>query len=167
MKRYGVAESPVGPLLLAESESGLCWLSFVNKSEVVSETLHREFPGQGGSQDDAWAKAIVNKWFIDKSLTINLAPQGTSFQSSVWNALLNIPLGTTVSYSALANTCGHPSAIRAVASAVGRNPISIFIPCHRVLPKDGSIGNYRWGADGKKALLEWEASLCDQPGTKN
>ncbi|MGA0899833.1 MAG: methylated-DNA--[protein]-cysteine S-methyltransferase [Luteolibacter sp.] len=75
---------------------------------------------------------------------------------TVWNTLLKIPLGSTLSYSDLAKKCGHPTAVRAVATAVGRNPIAIFIPCHRVLPKDGRLGNYRWGVEKKRALLEWE-----------
>ena len=76
---------------------------------------------------------------------------GTLFSKSRW--------GNTLSYSDLAEKCGHPTAIRAVASAVARNPIAIFIPCHRVLPKNASLGNYRWGADKKRALLEWERNV--------
>lgn len=156
MNRYGIASSPFGTLLLAGSEDGLHWLSFMKLPDEALSTLDREFPGQRHAQDHLWAEDIVNKWLVDKSLTVNLSPIGTLFQSIVWNELLNLPLGSTLSYSELARKAGHPTAVRAVASAVARNPIAIFIPCHRVLPKSGGIGNYRWGADKKKALLEWE-----------
>ena len=157
MKRFGIANSPFGSLLLAGSGAGLHWLSFVNKSGEARPCLNREFPGETYSQDDAWAQDIVNKWLIHPTQLVHSTPFGTSFQKNVWNALLKIPLGSTVSYSELARMCGQPSAVRAVASAVARNPIAIFIPCHRVLPKNGSVGNYRWGADKKQTLLEWEA----------
>ena len=153
---YGLAHSPFGALLLAGSEAGLRWLSFVNKSSEAHKQLTSAFPSLTYSQDDAWATGIVNKWIEDKSLEINLEPLGTLFQISVWNELIKTPIGTTLSYSDLAEKAGHPTAVRAVASAVGRNPISILIPCHRVLPKDGSLGNYRWGSDRKQALLESE-----------
>ena len=157
--RQGFAHSPFGTLLLAESEKGLCWLSFVNHSSEARKQLATAFPAQTYSQDDAWASSVVNNWIVDKSLTINLASIGTSFQMTVWNTLLKVPLGSTLSYSDLAKKCGHPTAVRAVATAVGRNPIAIFIPCHRVLPKNASLGNYRWGADKKRALLEWERNV--------
>ena len=157
--RQGFAHSPFGTLLLAESERGLCWLSFVNKFSEAVKKRNAAFPAQTYSQDDAWASSVVNNWIVDKSLTINLASIGTSFQMTVWNTLLKVPLGSTLSYSDLAKKCGHPTAVRAVATAVGRNPIAIFIPCHRVLLKNASLGNYRWGADKKRALLEWERNV--------
>jgi O-6-methylguanine DNA methyltransferase len=84
---------------------------------------------------------------------------GTEFQIKVWRALLNVPTATTISYEQLAIDLGVPSAVRAVASAVARNEISYFIPCHRVIHKSGDIGNYRWGASLKKKLLENEKNL--------
>lgn len=157
--RQGFAHSPFGTLLLAESERGLCWLSFVNKFSEALKKRTAAFPPQTYPQDDAWASSVVNNWIVNTSLTLNLDPMGSTFQMNVWNTILKIPLGNTLSYSDLAEKCGHPTAIRAVASAVARNPIAIFIPCHRVLPKNASLGNYRWGADKKRALLEWERNV--------
>ena len=154
MKTYGITDSPFGKLILAKTEDGLSLLKYVDKSAE----LKAAHPGPGYSQDDAWATAIVNKWMSGKSLGIKLKPFGTSFQMNVWNTLLKVPLGSTVSYGELAKQCGHPTAVRAVGSAVSRNPISIIIPCHRVLPKDGKLGNYRSGSHRKKLLLEWEGA---------
>lgn len=89
---------------------------------------------------------------------IALSPKGTDFQKAVWRALLDIPSGSTVSYGAIARTIKRPKAFRAVGSAVGSNPISLLIPCHRVIPASGGTGNYRWGSDRKQALLETEAT---------
>jgi O-6-methylguanine DNA methyltransferase len=91
-----------------------------------------------------------------------LAPQGTKFQQSVWRELSKIPLGETVSYQTIAKRIGNPKANRAVGSAVGANPISLLIPCHRVIQASGTVGNYRWGADRKLALLDAEQEAgCD------
>ncbi len=86
-------------------------------------------------------------------------PEGTDFQKDVWHALMRIPYGTTVSYSELAKMSGHPGAQRAVGNAVGKNPIPIFIPCHRVIRSDGSIGGFSLGIELKKRLLRLEGSL--------
>ena len=152
MKTYGITDSPFGKLILAKTEDGLSLLKYVDKSAE----LKAAHPGPSYSQDNAWAKAVVNKWISGKSLGIKVKPYGTSFQIDVWNALLKVPMGSTLSYGELAVKCGHPTAVRAVASAVSRNPISIIIPCHRILPKDGRLGNYRSGSHRKKLLLEWE-----------
>lgn len=89
--------------------------------------------------------------------TPGIRPRGSLFQMSVWSELLNIPLGSTVTYGDLAKRIDKPKAMRAVASAVARNPIALFIPCHRVVPASGGPGKYRWGADRKRAILAWEA----------
>ncbi|HEX5790879.1 MAG TPA: methylated-DNA--[protein]-cysteine S-methyltransferase [Luteolibacter sp.] len=93
------------------------------------------------------------------STTLTLAPRGTPFQLEVWRALLRVPRGQTISYAQLAARIGRPSAVRAVASAVARNPIAVLIPCHRVVRSDGTPGEYRWGAPRKQALLEWEKEV--------
>lgn len=86
----------------------------------------------------------------------SLSPEGTDFQKSVWRELLEIPLGSRVHYGTIAKKIRRPKAFRAIGTAVGANPISLLIPCHRVVPASGGIGNYRWNADRKRALLEWE-----------
>jgi O-6-methylguanine DNA methyltransferase len=109
---------------------------------------------------------IVNLYFSEKKPKGNqvvidiekykIAPQGTDFQKKVWNALLKIPKGKTVTYSELAKKIGAPKAVRAVASAVAKNKIALLIPCHRVVPKTGGTGKYRWGTNRKKKILESE-----------
>lgn len=85
-----------------------------------------------------------------------IAPQGTDFQKKVWNALLKIPKGKTVTYSELAKKIGAPKAVRAVASAVAKNKIALLIPCHRVVPKTGGVGKYRWGSERKRMIIHAE-----------
>lgn len=87
---------------------------------------------------------------------ITLNPQGTDFQQTVWRALLQLPFGKTTDYQSLAQQIGHPTASRAVANAVGANPISWFIPCHRVIRRNGELGGYAWGSELKQTLLDWE-----------
>jgi len=94
-----------------------------------------------------------------KEFTIPLSPSGTTFQKEVWNTLLGIPYGTTVSYKTEAKIFGNPKAIRAVANANGKNPISILIPCHRVIASDGSLGGYSGGLDKKEFLLSLESDF--------
>ena len=101
--------------------------------------------------------------FVDTptgSLPIPLSPKGTVFQKEVWQALLRIPAGTTVSYSELARKLGRPKATRAVATACAANKLAVVIPCHRVVRSDGSLGGYRWGIERKRALLNLEATLA-------
>ena len=116
-------------------------------------------------QDTHFYNTFLN-WLQDfQNSTINdrwaaLSPDGTDFQKSVWKALLEIPSGSKVSYSTIAKSIGRPNACRAIGSAVGANPIALLIPCHRVVPAAGGIGNYRWGSDRKQAILEIE-SACN------
>ena len=94
-----------------------------------------------------------------KEFDLEYGPEGTDFQKDVWRALMRIPYGRTVSYSELAEMSGHPGAQRAVGNAVGRNPVPIFIPCHRVIRSDGDIGGFSLGVELKKRLLELEGSV--------
>ena len=84
---------------------------------------------------------------------------GTDFQIKVWRALLEIPFGNTSTYSDIAKAINNPRALRAVGTAIGRNPVAILVPCHRVLRSDGGIGGYYWGIEKKKILLEWEGDM--------
>lgn len=102
---------------------------------------------------DAWLAAQ------QESPGFDLAIQGTPFQMAVWEELQQIPVGSLVSYSELANRVGRPTAVRAVASACAANPVALFIPCHRVLRKDASLGGYRWGLALKRYLLQLEGAL--------
>lgn len=127
-----------------------------SKSIPTQQELRSVFPEATFKRDDTAAVKIANSIFkaIAKPQKIDI--QGTPFQRAVWSALQNIPFGTTLSYSELAQKAGYPKAHRAVGTAVGKNPIAFIIPCHRIIRADGSTGNYRWGSDIKQRILEWE-----------
>ena len=114
--------------------------------------------------EDAHFSTTFTDWLADfQNATIDerwntLSPGGTDFQRQVWRELLEIPTGQRVGYGTIASRIGRPTASRAVGSAVGANPISLLIPCHRVVPASGGIGNYRWNPDRKRALLEMETT---------
>lgn len=109
-----------------------------------------------GSRNDATAADIAER-ILDGETTISPKfLKASPLEKAVWGALLQIPRGTTCTYTEIAQSIGRPKAVRAVASAVGRNPISILVPCHRVVRLDGTLGGYRWGLDVKRSLLEHE-----------
>lgn len=164
--RYGIFETPVGECLLADTAQGICWLSFVNgtKEEAVSELV--EFWGYDKLKlDVAHVKKLGNSIFTNessKNKSISVLVFGTQFQLKQWIALCGLSVGDTATYSELALISGFPRAIRAVGTAIGKNNVSFLIPCHRVIRSDGSIGNYRWGAEVKRKLLDWERGIADK-----
>ena len=161
---YGLYPSPFGDCLLAVTGGEICHLSFVDEGQWQGplEELRHNWPhamiiadeGQGGRQMVAriFAPAGVNS--LDP---LPVVLKGTPFQLRVWQALLTLPRGAMISYQGLAAYMGHPTAWRAVASAVAANPVGYLIPCHRVIRKSGEIHHYRWGSSRKKAMLGWEA----------
>lgn len=165
--RWGLHDSPFGRALMAATPRGLCWLSFVTDGdERAAVATFREEWGEARLVEDPAATApIADRVFgggaaADEGAgeAIPLVLRGTNFQIKVWEALLRIPAGRFVSYQDLARAVGRPEAPRAVGAAVGRNPISLIIPCHRVILKSGVVHNYRWGVRRKKALLAYEAA---------
>lgn len=159
---YGVVGSPFGKMVLAFDDTyHLYSLFFVNqkKEEAVIQELQQSFHRVVWTENQQGAVMMGNLIFPpapaeENQLTLCL--YGTSFQQCVWKALLQIPKGQTIAYSELAVLAGYPKAVRAVASAVARNRISLLIPCHRVIQKSGKIGQYRWGSDLKKLILAQE-----------
>lgn len=152
-------QSPLGLMLIAASKVGLVGTWFADQ---------KHFPDRSGWQDQPdhpmlnQALQALKAYFAGerKRPEIELDLQsGTEFQQSVWRALLTIPWGASVSYGQLATTVGRPSAVRAVGAAVGRNPLSILVPCHRVLGADGSLTGYAGGLQRKTALLQLEGRL--------
>ncbi|MDM0011765.1 methylated-DNA--[protein]-cysteine S-methyltransferase [Variovorax sp. J22P168] len=152
-------DSPLGPLLLAATDRGLAGAWFERQRHWPDTT--------GWSNDDAHpvlrqAAAQLGDYFAGRrahfDLPLDLA-HGTAFQQSVWQALLAIPRGQTTSYGALSAGVGKPAAVRAVGAAVGRNPISVIVPCHRVLGANGSLTGYAGGLERKSALLALEGAL--------
>lgn len=145
-------QTPLGILELKADEAGLSSVSFVDTLETVAQTIP-EVLLPAVTQ----LKAYFNKERMDFDLLLN--PEGTMFQKKVWNELQTIPFGKTVSYQKMANNLGDPKVIRAAASANGKNPISIIIPCHRVIGSDGSLTGYASGLHRKKWLLAHESPV--------
>ena len=160
---YGWHSTPFGICLAAATDKGLCWLSFHDDESGLSE-LRSEWNAAQFSENPCRTESIIKQAFSsedDTNGSVILHVKGTNLQIRVWEALLKIPAGEVVSYSQIARNVDHPKAVRAVASAVGRNAISYLIPCHRVIRNTGALGGYRWGLTRKKAILAWEAARID------
>lgn len=148
--------TPFGPAVVAMFEDAIVEWWFTTFENARLE-LHTRWPEAVWEEDSQTVKQHIHDLFSDqKKISVRLLLKGTDFQVSVWKSLLTIPVGQTVSYGELALRLGRPSAVRAVAHAVGKNPISYLLACHRVLPVNRSIGQYRWGSDIKALLLRSE-----------
>jgi len=164
--RYTCADSPIGRMLIAATERGICAIQFARSDDELLEGLKREFPFATRKPDDglkSWAVALTQQMqqgALDASLPLDI--RATAFQRRVWTYLQSIPFGKTRSYGQVAEAIGRPTASRAVARACATNPVAIAIPCHRVVRENGGMGGYRWGMDRKKALLEMEASSSER-----
>jgi AraC family transcriptional regulator, regulatory protein of adaptative response / methylated-DNA-[protein]-cysteine methyltransferase len=163
---YGFHPSPFGEALLMVTDRGVAALAFVNEDdgqtrEDVLAELRRRWPLARYVEAPETTLPHFNRIFDPAEWRperpVRLVLIGTDFEIRVWEALLRIPMGRAVSYSDVARYLGRPAAARAVGAAVGRNPISFVVPCHRVLRGDGSLGGYHWGLTRKKALIGWEA----------
>lgn len=151
-----------GTLILAGDEKGLRHLNFINGKHPVA--IQRDW--QRDTAHFAPVKTQLAAYFAGENETfeVNLFPKGTPFQMKVWSALLAVPYGKVVSYQWIAHRIGKPDAARAVGAANGRNPISIIIPCHRVIGKDGRLTGYGGGIDVKQRLIRLENSAVNSPG---
>ena len=159
--RYACADSPLGRMLIAATERGVCSIQFARSDAELIAGLKREFPfavrklEEGGLK--AWVKALLSQMAGKESNhALPLDIRATAFQRRVWTYLQSIPFGATRYYREVAEAIGQPSASRAVARACATNPVAIAIPCHRVVRGDGSSSGYRWGVERKKTLLELE-----------
>lgn len=166
--RAGVASSPFGDCLLAESPRGLCHLTFIDSRGAASawRELQMDWPNARLQRDDAWARrqaVHIFRWPRAERTPLRAFVRGTPFQVRVWKALFKVGPGQLTSYGRLAAAIGQPRAARAVGSAVGRNPLCVLIPCHRVIRDTGVIGDYRWGAVRKRALLAAEQARLAKP----
>lgn len=159
---YGFYDSAIGEMVLAQSDLGLCWLGFMVEGYKGNgfERMKRHFPDAEFTRDDlliaALGDRVMDAWCAGREADIHLDLRGTEFQLSVWQALLNIKRGDVCSYGEIANDIGRNKAARAVGSAVGSNPVSLIVPCHRVVQQSGQLGNYGWGVDLKHQLLAEE-----------
>lgn len=160
---WGLHPSPFGTAVVLTTTHGLAGLAFADEGgeEPAFEDMARRWPNAEYVRDDAatagMAKRIFDRkeWKPDQPLRVVMI--GTDFEVRVWETLLRIPMGAATTYSDVAETIGNPKAVRAVGTAVGKNPISFVVPCHRVLGKSGGLCGYHWGLTRKKAILGWEA----------
>jgi len=160
--RYTCTDSPLGRMLIAATQKGICAIQFADSDEELEEGVKREFPFAIRRRDDqamqSWKESLLRQMQGESlNSTLPLDIQATAFQRRVWSYLQKIPFGETRSYAAVAKGIGRPSAMRAVARACATNPVAVAIPCHRVVRKSGEMGGYRWGVERKKALLEMES----------
>ena len=164
--RYTTLQTPLGRLLVAATERGICSVALGDGDAMLLEALQGEFPLAAIERVDAgddWLAAMVARVDAQIGSRSDPAPlppidiRATAFQWRVWQALQHIPSGETRSYSEIAAEIGAPKSMRAVANACGRNRLAVIVPCHRVIREDGSLGGYRWGIARKQALLERES----------
>jgi len=159
--RYTCADSPLGRMLIAATDRGICSIQFARTDGELLEGLKREFPFAGRKADKSglasWVSALLEHMRgreLNSALPLDI--RATAFQRTVWAYLQSIPFGETKSYSQVAKAIGRPTAARAVARACATNPVAVEIPCHRIVREDGSMGGYRWGLERKKSLLALE-----------
>jgi AraC family transcriptional regulator of adaptative response/methylated-DNA-[protein]-cysteine methyltransferase len=159
---YSIVDCALGRLLVAATERGVCAVSLGDSDAVLEAALRAEYPNAQIHHDESrgkWVSALVSHLNgRQPALNLPVDLQATAFQRRVWEELRRIPYGATRSYSQVARAIGRPSAVRAVAHACATNPVSVVIPCHRVVREDGSLGGYRWGLKRKQALLDKEKS---------
>ncbi len=163
---FGFAETPFGECSLGQGPRGICHLAFVDgpHRREAQVNLREAWPEAELIRDDQVAARLAATIFQretskTKGPRLRAFVRGTVFQVRVWNALVQVPPGSLVTYGRLAAAIGRPSAARAVGSAVGSNPVAYLIPCHRVIRETGLIGDYHWGRERKQAMLVWETAV--------
>ena len=161
--RFAIGEGTLGSILVAATARGVCAIQLGDDPAALARQLEDRFPRAelvGGDKtfDSLVARVVGLVEAPGLGLDLPLDIRGTAFQCRVWRALQDIPAGTTVSYSVIADRLGSPTAARAVANACAANPLAVAIPCHRVVRRDGALGGYRWGVERKQALLARESS---------
>jgi len=159
--RYTCTDSPLGRMLIAATDKGICSIQFADSDEELERGLKHEFPFADCRRDDAkmraWRRGLLRQMRGRKpngALPFDI--QATAFQRRVWKYLQSIPFGKTRSYGEVAKAIGQPTATRAVARACATNPVAVAIPCHRVVRGNGDLAGYRWGTERKKTLLSLE-----------
>ena len=159
--RHAWVDSAFGPALVMTTERGICGLGFGAEQEAaaVEADLRARWPAARFVEDVAAVAPLAEAAFGGKGAALHLI--GAPFQIKVWEALLAIPSGHVTTYGDIAGAIGHPAAVRAVGTAVGRNPVGFLIPCHRALRKTGALGGYHWGLGVKRAMLAWEAARAE------
>ncbi|WP_146346446.1 methylated-DNA--[protein]-cysteine S-methyltransferase [Phaeobacter marinintestinus] len=159
---WGWFDSPFGLSLVMGTEKGICGIAFASETgtEAAMEDMRSRWPKAEYVEDPMLLRPLVLAAYDQKGETA-LHMIGSPLQIKVWEALLQIPSGQVTTYSEIADAVGKPKAVRAVGTAVGRNPVSWLIPCHRALRKSGELGGYHWGLPVKRALLAYESARSD------
>lgn len=162
--RFAIGQCSLGAILVAQSHRGICAIMLGDDPDMLLRDLQDQFARAQLVGGDAAFERLVAQviGFVEApsvGLNLPLDVRGTAFQERVWQALRDVPAGTTVSYGQIAERIGAPTAVRAVAQACGANRIAVAIPCHRVVRRDGDISGYRWGVERKRQLLEREATV--------
>lgn len=160
---WGWFESPFGPALIMGTEKGICGIGFAAEigAEETMADMRSRWPKAAFAEDPQALAPLAGQAFPREGSNREPAQLyliGAPFQIKVWEALMSIPTGHVTTYSDIARVIGHPNAVRAVGTAVGRNPISWLIPCHRAMRKSGGLGGYHWGLPVKRAMLAWETA---------
>lgn len=160
--RYAIGKCSLGAILVAQSDLGVCAILMGDDPVALAQDLRNRFPkgarvGGDTKLDHVVARVVDFVEAPGPKLDLPLDARGTAFQLKVWQALLEIPAGRTMSYAGLAKGIGAPKSVRAVARACGANALAVAVPCHRVVRSDGALSGYRWGVERKRALLEREA----------
>ncbi|MBI4922220.1 MAG: bifunctional helix-turn-helix domain-containing protein/methylated-DNA--[protein]-cysteine S-methyltransferase [Devosia nanyangense] len=163
---WGTAPSPFGTAVLVLTEYGLAGIGFADgvvSVDAAFEDLRRRWPNARYTRNDAQIAPVArrvfdpNRWNPEEPVRVVLI--GTDFEVKVWQTLLTIPVGRATTYANVATAIGRPTAARAVGAAVGKNPISFVVPCHRVVGSTGALTGYHWGVPRKRAILGWEAGV--------
>lgn len=159
---FGFVRTELGQILVARSVAGVCAILIGSDTDALAVDLESRFPNDDLVADEAKVRPDLDKVvaFLNApaaGLDLDLDPRGTSFQQRVWDVLLGVPAGVTLSYTELARRVGAPKAVRAVAGACAANAIALAIPCHRVVRSGGALSGYAWGVERKRALLNREA----------
>jgi AraC family transcriptional regulator of adaptative response/methylated-DNA-[protein]-cysteine methyltransferase len=168
---YGFHPTPFGEVLLASTDRGICFLSFIMPSgrTAALKILQEDWPKARLLEDASITQPLITQIFRSSQhgsqQPLQLFMSGSNFQLKVWEAQLHIPSGNVVSYRDVANFLGEPKASRAVGNALARNPVAVLIPCHRVINSVGEFGNYHYGEARKVALLGWEMARVAYPGS--
>lgn len=162
---YGMHETQFGNCLIGVTDRGICWLSFLTTDEDPKFELEKMKEHWNNSifhEDKVLTQSFIDRIFHTTKLNsqsegkLHLFVKGTNFQVKVWEALLKLPMGSVLTYQDIATSIENPKAMQAVGSAVGSNHIAYLIPCHRVIRKDGILGEYRWSSTRKKSIIGWE-----------
>ena len=156
---FSIYDTTYGQALIASTIQGICYIGFGQREQML-QSVQRVYPlAELYEKTDGWHSKALD--YIENRNMENLVLHiyGTEFQIEVWKSLMRVPFGELTTYKAIAAEIENPKAIRAVGSAIGRNPVSCIIPCHRIIRTDGGLGGYYWGIDVKKKMLEGEKQL--------